>query len=290
MNLRYFALISTMAVPPMLVTSHAEASCGLDHCPIQSSTADEQSEGLSIEIPIKFKTGGFKLPAGQGNFIETIIGIIVAPTPALIVGAEAGWVVLNVNDEHKAGAGNPGAFVQYTVYTSDDFVLSLGSQLEFPMPSSPTAIASSHFEMLPYASARYAHAQFYSTLRAGGRFALEGGSHDDGHSHADHTHLIPGTHDPAVDTTQFVNGHNDSELLVWWDLGREWNDVLNTYAFINGQTSLSDGTEGHTYATVGLSGVLGFLEAFEIHVATEIPITEYKWFDWRSMIEAAVHF
>lgn len=291
MNLRFCALISTIVAATTIVFPiQAEAGCGLDHCPIQSSTTGEHSDEVSIEIPVKFHTGEFNFAGGEGNFIETTLGLVVAPSSELVIGAEAGWVVLTINGEYKTGAGNPTAFAQYSFFTSDDFVLSLGSQLEFPMPTSPTAIASAHFEILPYASARYDHAQFYSNLRVGGRFALEGESHNDDHSHNNHTHLIPNAHGSVVDTTQFVNGHNNSELLVWWNIGRKWNDALDTDAFISGQTSLSDGTEGHTYATAGLSGLTELFDAIEIHLAAEIPITRYRWFDWRSMVEAAVHF
>ena len=287
MNFRFCALISTLIGATSLVfPCQVEAGCGLDHCPIQSSTADEHS----IEIPITFHTGEFNLTASQGNFIETNLGLIVAPSSELVIGAEAGWVVLTVNGEHKTGAGNPSAFAQYSFFTSDDFVLSLGSQLEFPMPTSPTAIASAHFELLPYASARYDHTHFYSTLRVGGRFALTTGNHDHERSHNAPTHFIPDAHGSVVDTTQIVNGHHDTELLLWWNMGRKWNDALDTDAFINGQTSLSDGTKGHTYATAGLSGITELFDTVEIHLAAEIPITRYRWFDWRSMVEATVHF
>ncbi len=274
-------------------STKVRAACGLEYCPVELSPNTDSSSNMVFELPVQINVAGFNLKAGQGHYVETATGLVAEISANILVGATLGWIVLERNDHQETGPGNPMAFLQYNLeLPSRALKLAIGSQLEFPMSSSPATIASSHFEVLPYFSARYQYDSFFSSLRAGGRFALESLGHGDGHSHHHDHHHAPFADAHGLDAAniQFVNAHHDAELLVWWNLGAHLTQALQASAFVNSKASMSQDTRGDTYITAGLSTTVQAHDVVDIYLAAEFPLTEFRWFDWRSTLKTSVAF
>jgi hypothetical protein len=181
----------------MVGTGTAQASCGLDMCPMHVESSASESP---LRPSFRARMTSVNSTAG---YVETVAGLSFAVYSRLRLGVQIPIVAVQQGDSGTAGLGNMIAMGNWSVLDrQDDLVLDLGVQLEVPTVSNP-ALGDGHFLLLPTVQAGWHPGSVIMMAVLGWGRALEG----------EHHHHAGGS---------IVNPHANSELLLRLDGGRSW--------------------------------------------------------------------
>ncbi len=210
------------------VAAPAQASCGLDVCPVPKHPDEQQP---TIEPLIGFR---HTMVDDDAHYSETQMGALFQTTEWLQLGINIPLLTTMVFGERNMGLGNIVPFVSAEVFSTEtNLVTHFGIQLETPTASSPV-LGDSHFLILPTIQTGWYPEKIHLLATAGWGYTLNGkhahGSdalsedHDHhGHDHAEH-------HSPQTgDLASIVNPHTNSELLFRLDAGHGWDVKARTF-------------------------------------------------------------
>ncbi|MEE2751724.1 MAG: hypothetical protein VX519_09860 [Myxococcota bacterium] len=186
----------------------AQASCGLDHCPMDAA---ERLPGPALAVQVQGRHT--VMPGEVGSYSETFVGGVFR-REGLGVAARLPLVAVFQEDSQSYGMGNAVAMLDWKFSGEDRLIaFALGGQLEIPTATNDT-LGDSHWLVLPYLRSKVDWGSVDANVHVGGAQVLGGGSQGhDGHSHS---------HDHAHEDDGFViNEHTASEFLGRFELG--WN-------------------------------------------------------------------
>ena len=187
----------------------AEATCGLDSCPLRYSSlpaTSNISRPANVVLPQQAKLTRFSNDNGRGYYFEAILRAEYRGFGDWILGATIPIVVLRVENVLRTGFGNLVPFFEYRRRLTPLWSVGLGTQLEVPIGAHEKGIASDHFEAFPYFRVTATTRNLAASADMGLRFAIH--SH---HQHLENQSLTAARHSTG-EKTLFVNPHEDEEF------------------------------------------------------------------------------
>ena len=190
-----------------LLPQVAEASCGLDMCPI-----DAAPDVVPPRVRLQSQTRHTEAPDGAAWYVEEFVGAQVVavrrPGAELRLGASLPVIWLRDATGPWTGLGNTIALAELGLHRGEARgEVALGTQLELPTTTRDTHDDAGNTVLLPYLRGMVARGPVDLSARVG--WARSVGGAAAGHSHDDLGFL------PTVE----VNPHSDSELLQRLELG-----------------------------------------------------------------------
>ncbi len=248
------ALFISMGAAP------AQASCGLDRCPMPADGAESPAL-FSATSTLRHTT------AAGGWYGEAFVGAVVQPTDWSRLEASMPFVVY-AGDDDIQGLGNSVVLAEL-LWVGDD-ALSVGGGLQAELPTATDdALGDDHLVLLPYMSVHAMKDRTGATTWLGWGRAL-GTSSDTTAAHHGHDH----SHAHQASSTLEVNPHSASEMLGRVELGHRLpfsSSVLQLrpFALVSGWLPLGDEDAGLT-AGGGLGLGLGLTTA---RISASAPLT-----------------
>ena len=261
----------------------AQASCGLDVCPLDQPHPDSHAAPqVGVHVPALFRLSKFSLEGDEGHYVETLIRSEYRGLPGWVFAAALPVVHLMVEDgESHTGLGNAVLMVEWEHALSPMWSLAAGTQLELPVGDAEHGIASDHTEVLPYGRASLKLARLHVSASAGVRLSMSGEE-----SGVDiHTSGGAGIlHTPSPSAQPlYVNPHEGREL-VYRGLAEYalLDQRVRPGLLVRGEHVLEP--EATTRAHVHGGAQLGALvtENLEIVLLGELPLTTPARIDWRT--------
>ena len=250
-----------------VVSSPAQASCGLDHCPVVRSP-EQPSADWRVQARMHFTT--FKLKGFRGHFEETYLSVEYRGLKNAVFGASVPLVLLTVEGDTRFGLGNS---IVYGEWRLNIQKASIGAGLQVELPwGSAGGVADTHWVFLPNMNA---HIPFWRMFFMGsvGFSQSVGGAHD----HGSHDHGATHIGEEFV----FVNPHAASELTYRMALGAPlWNRRIQAMWMVNGQQVLV-GEGEKTFVQTGPRVQLAVSEWVSVHLSGELPISRARRFNGR---------
>lgn len=264
----FVAAAFVVAAGALALEGTAEASCGLDYCPVRTPDETKTSTNLRLQTLVRFVD--FSLSEGDGSYQESMFRFEFLRFRNWNLGAWVAPVRLVVQGETHYGLTNPVLFAERSFDINPEWSVSAATQLEIPMADSHDGIASSHTELLPYLGVAYTAPAFTVQLQSGVSLALSE-SHDHG----------PGN-------TQWVNPHDKRQALSRLALtlpllkGR-----LQPGIRLNSRYTLNESRR--QIVTSALVANYQLAETISLVAQAELPLTSERQFDWRSGAGLAFH-
>ncbi len=256
----------------------AEASCGLEYCPLPEDTPTETSSAPIGKIQFLLRNVDFSLSEGQGRYQEGLFRFEFHRFSNWNLGTWIAPVRLEVTGETRTGTTNPVLFAERGFRLNAQWSLSAGTQLELPFGDSEDGIASDHTEVLPYLGAAYNQGVVNLQIRTG--LAMAVGS-DGGH-----THMEADAHGSAL----FVNPHEDREALLRLAASMQLLDGrLEAGLHFNGRRVLEDADEKNFF-TGEVASNYRLTKSTNLLAQVDFPISSAQRFDWRAGAGVARNF
>ncbi|MCB9742748.1 MAG: hypothetical protein H6741_20775 [Alphaproteobacteria bacterium] len=242
----------------LALASVADASCGLDACPLDSGPAPAP---LRLQLEPRYSGA----PDGAAWYAEQRLGawlrigahVQLGLTGALVEARDAYGLRAGLGDTLLAGE---------LVQRRPARTLGLGAQLE--LPTSTVALSpETHWVALPYGRAQLRRGAWDLRARAGWTRVL---GQDPSHEH-------PLGHSPEV----LVNPHGDSELALRLEPGfTAWPGDLGLRLGLAGELSQELAAAEAPRLTAGPSATLR-LDTLTLRAWTELPVLGAPRFDHR---------
>ena len=244
-----------------LASNTAEASCGVDYCPLPEDAVGTPTLGV---VQVLTRHVEFSQPEGQGSYLENVLRLEVQRFSNWNFGAWIAPVLLDIDGESRTGVSNPVFFVERRQRVGDSTLLMGGVQLELPMGDSHDGIASGHSELLSYVGMLYEHKSIEVQVQGGFAVALSEG------------------HDHAGGNVVFVNPHEDQEAQVRAvAVAPLLEGKLRPGLFLNSRSVIENVDPRH-FVTGGLNCGYQLTDAIGVLAQAEVPLSSASRFDWRA--------
>lgn len=228
-------------------------SCGLEMCSLPSAEAPRAG---SFQTRYDARSTGFRADGVEGRYHQAVARGEYRTARNWSFGGAASYTSLSAGGHTESGAGNPVLFVEYAPGAA-----VFGSQLEVPVRSAASAIASNHYEWMPYAGWTEESGPVRWHGRAGLLVALSG---DHGRGHA---------HSPL-----YVNPHAEKQLAA--RVGARLPRAAGADVYLDAQRALSGGHSDNQLS----AGVSATVRAgrVELRPSAELPLTGGTRARWRA--------
>lgn len=252
----------------MCTSNLAEASCGLDYCPLPSTKVTNPTSDTAVRLRFQVRHTNFSLDAGEGSYQESIFRSEINFAKVWRLGAWVTPIHLSARGEEEMGIANPVFFGERSFPINTKLRLITGLQIELPLGTSGTGIASAHSELLPYLGASYDAGGVVLQLNGGAAIAVgESHSHD---ANDDHGVL-------------FVNPHEDKETLVRMAVqAPRVTSNLRLGAQLNSRMPVEDFSKATLVAA--FSGFYELSDDLSLSAELALPLVDERRFDWRTGI------
>lgn len=238
----------------------AEASCGLDYCPLPNQAAARPSVGT---FQVLVRHVDFSLPEGEGSYLENVLRLDFQRFKDWRLGGWIAPVFLSVGDESRSGLTNPVLFGERYLSLRESFSLLAGVQLELPLGDSHDGIASGHTELLGYVGGLYRSSGLEVQGQVGYAAAMS-----EGHAHEGGNAL-------------FVNPHADEEAQLRIAVVAPMLDGrLRPGATVNARAVVGDADEKN-FVTGAFVASYQISSATQILGQVEVPVNSAHRFEWR---------
>jgi hypothetical protein len=241
----------------------AQASCGLEHCPVLESGVGQLEELSPVQLQLRTRHTRFEKGGIKGSHSDLVIGGAYQGFPRVQIGMNLPLVALFSNIGNQVGASNPVVYGEWRGPEWGWFTPSLGLQLELPIGIGPTTIADPHWLALPYLSLHAAAGSLFGRLQVGYAQAVELKVMD-GHEHL---------HTSAV----LVDPHQRGEVVYRGAFGVSLASLPFTpMATINGQqVVLGEGFDHFVYVGGRIGWRLG--ERLSLYGSGEVPVLDARY-------------
>lgn len=267
----------------LLASSTAQASCSLDHCPIQARA--ESGPRFRVDSRARYSADA----ASDGSYAELFAGGRVRLADPLELGALVPAILVTRPQDCTAGLGNTVAYVDLAF--GRELVVGGGLQVELPTRTD-SSLGDGHVLLLPNLHARVPLGALDSRTVAGWGVLPGGAEHDHGADSSEHSHEDEHEHDhddtpQEVETVQ-VNPHASSELLWRLDLG--WNRQLGQARLrpAVGADVVHELVEAQQTIVAAVPSLEVEVQRTTLGLLAQVPVTTARRQAWRLQLAVSV--
>ena len=271
-SLRVLLLVAVGVCGPLVM--RAEASCGLDACPIPKWGHKQKTTRFSWRLSEEVRFTTFSFQGAEGHYVESIARAEYHPSQGLQVGALLPVVALFSDGRDSHGLGNAVGYAELGRPIAGSTGVRIGAQLEAPTGTGE-GLAADHVELLSYVGLTIESHRVRFRSELGLRLSL-----GDSHGHDE---------DDQVGTALLVNPHEDREFVYQAIADVEATKRLRSGLLLRGQQVWGN-AEHRSFLTAGGQLTWSPTERIALTTNIELPVIRPARFDIRTSVQISAGF
>lgn len=263
----------------LVVTSGAEASCGLKGCTMAdhyNNTSHDTTASHQNKYAGSLETSGFfgSTPYGNGNASYFVSSFFASITPVSWFRASVNipYTVASLPTGDVSGLSDVVVDASVSPWRSETMRLIFwtGLQTELPSGDDTKNLGAGHLGFLPYATLFFHVENVMAYLQTGYRFNLEGEHHDE---------AMQPSFDGAIQ-----DPHSSREVVYRTGMIYSMTADLNTELGFNGQTVVDSHDGGDTFLGVIPQVTYRINHALVANAHIDLPLLNNDRYEWRSSV------
>lgn len=257
----------------------AQASCGLDHCPIVRPPGESSVKTLGLRLKIQSRWSTFHLKGRSGSYGELYLGGEYRGLKRFIFGGNVPIAYLVANQRVSGGLGNGIVYGEWHPAYGSKGTVGLGVQVELPW-GTRNGLSDAHWVVLPYLNVHLPFWRLFLMVNVGysQTFGWERATEETG------LHVHDG------EDFVYLGVHETGEFVYRLALGMsKLNERFQPMLTLNGQQVVV-GTDPRSFAHIGVQLNTRFSDSVSLRWSAEVPALRPARYNGRVNVGLIIDF